>query len=384
MNGSTLPDTLHPDIDSLIRTELAPQVEAIDHGQYPADFLRNFGALGGFSAALPDTESGSEPSLAAQTSLIAQVGRTCGATAFLVWCQAICAWYLHQTQNAAARARYLGPVSRGTLLAGTGMSNAVKHLAGIERINLRARQEGDGYRVDGALPWVSNLGDGHLLIAAAALNEGGYIMFAVPPGNPNMTLRPCPAFSGMEGTGTFGVHLKNVHIAPEDLLADPQAFGTYLQRIKPGFLLTQAGMGLGLVQASIESIQASNRRLAHVNRYLDDQSDDLQLDLDKLQTAIARLSRQGQTALLLDTLRVRAQASELCLRATQSAALHTGAAGYLLSSPTQRRLREALFVAIVTPALKHLRKEIDRLERAQDPLDRTASSPSGDRIFHVA
>jgi hypothetical protein len=30
----------------------------------------------------------------------------------------------------------------------------------------------------------------------------------------------------------------------------------------------------------------------------------------------------------------------------------------------QRRLREAVFVAIVTPALKHLRKEIRDLERA--------------------
>jgi hypothetical protein len=29
----------------------------------------------------------------------------------------------------------------------------------------------------------------------------------------------------------------------------------------------------------------------------------------------------------------------------------------------QRRIRESHFVAIVTPALKHLRKEIDRLSR---------------------
>jgi len=31
--------------------------------------------------------------------------------------------------------------------------------------------------------------------------------------------------------------------------------------------------------------------------------------------------------------------------------------------PAQRRLREAVFVAIVTPALKHLRKEIHDLEQ---------------------
>jgi rubredoxin len=41
--------------------------------------------------------------------------------------------------------------------------------------------------------------------------------------------------------------------------------------------------------------------------------------------------------------------------------MHQGARGYLMSSEVQRRVREAQFVAIVTPAIKHLRKEIARL-----------------------
>ena len=35
--------------------------------------------------------------------------------------------------------------------------------------------------------------------------------------------------------------------------------------------------------------------------------------------------------------------------------LHAGACGYPRGSVAERRLREAFFVAIVTPALKHLR-----------------------------
>lgn len=365
MTYPALPDGLLQAVDELIHTQLAPRTQAIDHGLYPADFLRTLGQMGGFAAALPSSEGGLGLGLAAQIDLVAQVARTCGSTAFLVWCQAICAWYLHQTHNAAARERYLKPVAAGTVLAGTGMSNAVKHLAGIERINLRGRREGAGFIVSGALPWVSNLGDDHLLIVAAELDEGGYIMFVVPPHAPSLALRPCPSFSGMEGTGTLNVRLKNAYIPVEDVLADPDEFDAYMKRIKTGFLLTQAGMGLGLIQASVDTITASNARLAHVNRYLDDQADTLQHDLDALYSEIDRLASQDQAALPLDVLRVRARSSELALRATQSAALHAGAAGYLLSSPSQRRLREALFVAIVTPALKHLRKEIDGLEHAR-------------------
>src|SRR3546814_6070702 len=81
------------------------------------------------------------------------LGQECGSTAFLVWCQSSCAWYLLHSPNEAVRNRYLARVSKGELLSGTGMSNAVKHLAGIEKIHLSAQREGDGYVVNGSLPW---------------------------------------------------------------------------------------------------------------------------------------------------------------------------------------------------------------------------------------
>ena len=247
MSTDLLPAAHRDGIDALIRETLAPQAAAIDQGQYPAEFMHALGRLGGFGAAIPAPAGGLGLDLAAQIDVIARVGSVCGSTAFLNWCQAACAWYFQQTDHADARARYLGPIARGEILAGTGMSNCVKHLAGIERINLRARRDGEGYRVSGALPWVSNLGPDHLVIAAAAVDEGGYLMFAIPPGSDALTLRPCPAFAGMEGTGTYGVHLKNAWIPATDVLADPAGFEAYIGRIKPGFLLMQIGMGLGLL-----------------------------------------------------------------------------------------------------------------------------------------
>jgi alkylation response protein AidB-like acyl-CoA dehydrogenase len=62
-----------------------------------------------------------------------------------------------------------------------------------------------------------------------------------------------------------------------------------------------------------------------------------------------------------DVLQLRLTGSELALKASQSAMLHSGARGYLANAPAQRKLRESYFVAIVTPAIKHLRKELARL-----------------------
>jgi hypothetical protein len=43
--------------------------------------------------------------------------------------------------------------------------------------------------------------------------------------------------------------------------------------------------------------------------------------------------------------------------------LHQGARGYMMNTAPQRRIREAHFVAIVTPAIKHLRWEMARLSK---------------------
>jgi hypothetical protein len=53
---------------------------------------------------------------------------------------------------------------------------------------------------------------------------------------------------------------------------------------------------------------------------------------------------------------LRLRAGEACVAAAHATMLHCGARGYLMSHRAQRRLREAYFVAIVTPATKQLRK----------------------------
>jgi len=354
-------------VRALVKSELAPIAAEIDQqGRYPVAFLRRLAELGGFAAAVPTAHGGSGLGLAAQIDVIDEVGRECGATAFLVWCQTTCARYLLHSANKAVRDRYLGAVSRGEILAGTGMSNTVKHLAGIENIHLKARRQNGGYVVSGALPWVSNIGEDHLAIVAASVEDGGYVMFAVRGNAQGVSLRPCPEFAGLEGTQTLNIRMKDARIPAGDVLAHPDQFPVYMAGIKPAFVLGQLGMGFGIIEGSLRTIRESNVISAHVNQFLDDQGDELERAARALMAntrAQAGLADQGQ-ATVLDVLRLRLAASELTLRAANSAMLHIGAKGYLMRHPAQRRLREAVFVAIVTPALKHLRKEIHALEQA--------------------
>ena len=375
MSQSAPTSPLLESVTAQVKSELAPLTQAIDQqGLYPADYLRNLGKLGGFGASIPSESGGLDLSLAEQIEITTQVGRECGSTAFLVWCQSSCAWYLQHSPNCAVRDRYLKSVTQGALFAGTGMSNAVKHLAGIEKIHLTAQPQGNGYVVNGSLPWVSNVGEDHLVILAASVENEGYVMFAVRGRAEGLSLHSCPEFSALEGTQTLNLRFKNAYIPADDVIARPAQFFQYIKRIKPGFVLGQTGMGFGVIEGSLKTIRESNVATAHVNVFLDDQEQELSAELAELKQQAATLARQAQIGdtPILDVLKLRARTSELTLKAANSAVLHAGAKGYLMRHPAQRRLREAVFVAIVTPALKHLRKEIHdlELERQQGSVDK--------------
>jgi alkylation response protein AidB-like acyl-CoA dehydrogenase len=298
-----------------------------------------------------------------------EVSRVCGATGFLVWCQQVCGLYLQQSGNPALIGARLAAHSAGQRLGGTGMSNPMKAYAGIEKLLLQAVPVAGGYRVSGTLPWVSHLGADHYAgVLAGVAGEDREIMFAIPCDAPGVELRDCPSFSAMEGTNTWAIRCTDVFIGAEHLLADPAR--PYLARIRGAFILLQCGFGLGVAQGAIDSMWAVEPQLGHVNQFLDDRPDALQNELDALTARIEGLCAtpfNTHHEHLIQVLDVRAHASELALRAAQSALLHAGARGYLLSSAVQRRVRESHFVAIVTPAIKHLRKLIADLSAAELP-----------------
>lgn len=117
----------------------------------------------------------------------------------------------------------------------------------------------------------------------------------------------------------------------------------------------QMGIGAGIIMGAIDDVKEGT---AVSNAFLEDQAGTLQDELDRLVARTAELAKtpfETHTDFFLDVLDVRTQGGMLSLKATQAAMLHQGAKGYLMSAAPQRRLREAQFVAIVTPAIKHLR-----------------------------
>jgi alkylation response protein AidB-like acyl-CoA dehydrogenase len=303
----------------------------------------------------------------------AAVSQVCGATGFMVWCQQVCGFYLQQSGSAALTDGLLPLHATGARLGGTGMSNPMKAYAGIETLLLKARRVDGGWCVNGTLPWVSNLGPDHYAGVLAGVDPPAdqpgpaapvEVMFLLRCDAPGVELRNCPSFSAMEGTNTWALRCTELFVPDADVIAHPAK--PLIGRIRAGFILLQCGFGLGVAQGAIDAMWKVEPALGHVNCFLDDRPDDLQAELDALWARVDTLAAtplDPSTEYFIQVLDARAHASELALRAAQSSLLHAGARGYLLSSEVQRRVRESHFVAIVSPAIKHLRKEIARLSQ---------------------
>ena len=364
LNQTVVNSTLIAELETVIARELAPCVRNIDaKGEYPRAFMHQVGALGGFGQAVPSRYGGSANSLKGSIQAIEAISKECLSTGFIAWCQIACTWYIQNSGNEYLKQNILPPIAKGERLAGTGLSNPMKHFAGIEKIALVAERCAGGYVLNGLLPWVSNVGAGHYFAIAAKLSdapEDTYLMAIVSDEFKGLTLRADAHFIALEGSNTFSCGFKNVFVPGQFILAAPCE--DYVACIRPGFILTQVGMGLGLVASCIELMKRANRRLHHVNCFLDDQAGDLEADLEALRVktyaladAITARDSLGRT-LLKEVIQARIEASELSLRASNAAMLHVGARGYLQGSTAERKLRESYFVAIVTPALKHLKK----------------------------
>ena len=348
-----------------VRQELPAHVDAIDReGVYPRAQMAELGRAGTFSAHLDAHTLLPNRSIAAAVGAMAEVGAECMSTAFCTWCQDASGWYLEHSPNTALRETLQGGIATGSVMAGTGMSNPMKTLAGLEGFKLKAQRAEGGYVVSGVLPWVSNLGDGQWF--ATVLQDAAdarHLMFAmVQCGQPGVEIRQNAHFIALEGTGTYSVLFKKAFIADAMLLADPVS--DEVKRILPGVILLQAGMGLGVVRGCIGTMQEANHTQAKSNQYLPRGPSYYEEACEAMLAEVTALSATPiETApdYMRRVLEARLAISELALDAGQSAMLHAGSRGYLQGSSASRRIRESYFVAIVTPSIRHLRKELAML-----------------------
>jgi len=346
-------------VRAMCARQLSPLVRKIDgEGFYPQDVMRELGRLGAFARHLPGNNAGVD--LNAAIGAMAAAGEHCLSTSFCVWCQDAFAWYIFASANQSLKNSLGRQAASGEMLGGTALSNPMKTLFGIEQMRLRGKRADGGYVVKGSLPYVSNLGSDHYFGGIFEVENDGdkrNVMAIFPCADEGITLSASTKFVALDGTRTFSVQMRDVFVPDSWVLADPA--DEYVKRIRAGFVLLQAGMAFGLIRDCITLMQRTRGPLGHVNKYLEVQPEALAEQLAAMEAQVTRLAAtpfETDISFWRAVIEVRLAAGEASVAAAHAAMLHCGARGYVANATAQRRLREAYFVAIVTPATKQLKK----------------------------
>lgn len=350
-------------IRDIVATDLRPASRSIDEdGVYPSDILRKLGDAGAFAQHHENAGETRDADLGLAIRAMSVVAEECLSTAFCTWCQDAFGWYLQNTPNAPLRARLQANAASGAVLGGTGLSNPMKALSGMEPLRLRGTRVAGGYRVAGVLPWVSNIEDGHYFgLCFATHDDGGRDIVAALArlGADGVAGRQTTRFIALEGTATRAVTFENAFIADEDVLAE--SFPSFARKIRPGFILLQTGMAAGLIRNVAALMRALPMRTRELNAHLPIGPIEIEDRLEALESCVLGLAAtpcEDSPAFVEQVLRARLEGSNLALDATQALMLHAGARAYIAGSIHARRLRESYFIAVVTPATKHLLKDI--------------------------
>lgn len=347
-------DHRDPDLGQVIATRVAPAAATIDReGVYPDAELRALGAAGAFAH-----HTGSNPDMGAAIEATAKISAACLSTGFSTWCQNALALYLDRSANTALRDRLGTDVATGRLLGGTGLSNPMKSFSGIEPLALVGARIKGGYRVRGRLPWVSNIARGHFFAVVFAVEGQPPVMAVVATDTPGVTLHEATRFIALDGTATHTVTFRDVVIPDEDLIAETAS--EFIPTIRQSFVALQLGLAFGLSDGALAAMRSDTKGAAlasAVRPGVADYAAQLEVLKDRAIGLMPMLADTSQQA-FHNMLALRRDAALLTLDITRAETIQAGSRGYVAGAPSERRSREAAFIAILTPSIKHIATEI--------------------------
>jgi len=342
-------------LKALIDDKLKPFAKKIDEEAfYAEEYLYALGKAGFLNSSQKEEES----YLLDELELVNETAKVCMTTAFCLWCHLAALTYIRKTKNIVLREKVLSALERGELLGATGLSNPMKYYAGMEKLHLQAEQVDGGYVINGVLPAVSNLGANHYFGSLANCN-GKEVMVFVHADDENLQFKEAVDFLGVNGSATNSVRFTNVFIADESVVSHDAT--SFIEEIRPTFVLYQIPLGIGVMEAAIEGIEKVKGKQNGSNQFLPVQAADIAKKIITLKGALKSIA-SGEQKGLLDICQLRLNTVYETLGAVQANMLHNGSGGYTNGSSPSRKLREAYFFANLTPTVRQLEKMTQKLK----------------------
>ena len=346
-------------LDESLILSLKGSAEALDTAPAAGDaLLAQLAQAGLFGVGVPRSEGGDGAPPGAVVRVVAGLAEHTLSAAFVFWAQRAFIECVLASPNRELVRRLMPALQQGQLAGAPGLSNAMKFLGGLDRLRTTCTAGPEGMRLNGSVPWATNLHPGGFVVALAAGDEQGDnpAVIAVPSHAPGVQREPDLDLLALRGTNTGALRLADVPVDASWQL-HPQA-RVFLPGIRPAFIGFQCGLGLGLARASLRAARQA----------LDDAPAVLAGELAAADEALHAYEAALCTGLDSGALRerpgellqLRLRMVELATSAVQVELQALGGRALLGASGREfgRRAREAAFLTILTPTAVQLKSEL--------------------------
>lgn len=325
-------------------------------GSWPETSLAELGSVGAWQWVIPAAYGGRELDQVQLTQAYEAVAAGCLTTLLILTQRDRACELIAAGENEALKAALLPRLARNALLATIGISQVTTSRQGA-RPALVAVPAGDGFVLNGVMPWVTSAARSDVIVTAALLQDGRQLLTAVDARASGVTIDRPMDLMALQASHTSEVHCRNVCVPRERVIRGPAANALSSgMTIRPHVV---AAAGVGLAGSIATFILAHAGGAGDALRTL---AEEISHRCDAMRERLYRITRQaaarttshagntkpgGEPAGAGDEKTdLRVAVNDLLVRVAAAALVYGKGTGFLRQMPVQRLVREAMFFLV--------------------------------------
>ncbi|KJD20415.1 MAG: isovaleryl-CoA dehydrogenase [Pseudomonadota bacterium] len=345
---------LREQVNAFAASEIAPRAAEIDHNnEFPNDLWKKFGDMGLLGITVPEEDGGSGMGYLAHCIAMEEISRASASVGLSYGAHSnLCVNQLKINASAEQKAKYLPKLMSGDHVGALAMSEPGAG-SDVVSMQLRAKQDGDHYVLNGNKMWITNGPDADVLVVYAKTDPDagskGITAFIIEKGMPGFSTAQKLDKLGMRGSNTCELVFQDCRVPAENILGEE---GKGVRVLMSGLDYERAVLAagpIGIMQAAMDIVIPYIHERKQFNQSIGEfqlvqgKVADMYTTLNACRAylyAVAAACDRGQTS-RKDAAGVILYCAEKATQVALDAIQLLGGNGYINEYPTGRLLRDA-------------------------------------------
>ncbi|MED5458910.1 MAG: isovaleryl-CoA dehydrogenase [Pseudomonadota bacterium] len=345
---------LREQVNAFAASEIVPRAAEIDHNnEFPNDLWKKFGDMGLLGITVPEEDGGSGMGYLAHCIAMEEISRASASVGLSYGAHSnLCVNQLKINASAEQKAKYLPKLMSGDHVGALAMSEPGAG-SDVVSMQLRAKQDGDHYVLNGNKMWITNGPDADVLVVYAKTDPDagskGITAFIIEKGMPGFSTAQKLDKLGMRGSNTCELVFQDCRVPAENILGEE---GKGVRVLMSGLDYERAVLAagpIGIMQAAMDIVIPYIHERKQFNQSIGEfqlvqgKVADMYTTLNACRAylyAVAAACDRGQTS-RKDAAGVILYCAEKATQVALDAIQLLGGNGYINEYPTGRLLRDA-------------------------------------------